>query len=124
MAILDASGAPIGGFDDGVPLVDPLDLYGIRRSVELDESEGRFVFHAEQDIEAIVDNNKALANAGRGFTPSGDMKHLADIPLIIVEKWKNELGVDIFNKDHAKKVKQLLDDPDWRYLRTSTGYAT
>jgi len=32
--------------------------------------------------------------------------------------WKRDLGVDVFNKDHMPKVKKLLNDPDWAWLRT------
>ena len=43
---------------------------------------------------------------------------VARIPLIIVAKWRHELGVDYFNPDHQDKVDRLLNDPDWRWLRT------
>lgn len=46
------------------------------------------------------------------------MRKVASIPLIIVEKWKRELGIDIMNKAHMPKVKQLLNDPEYRFLRT------
>ena len=51
-------------------------------------------------------------------TKDKSMRKVASIPLIIIEKWKRELGVDIMNKDHMPKVKQLLNDPQYRYLRT------
>lgn len=77
---------------------------------------------ATQDVEGILDWNKKSQNAGHnGYTPSRDMKHIAEIPLIVAELWLNTLGVDVFNKDHAPAVKRLLNDPDWRYLRTSGG---
>ena len=46
------------------------------------------------------------------------MRKVASIPLIIIEKWKAEHGVDIMNKDHWHRVKQLLNDPEYRFLRT------
>jgi hypothetical protein len=51
-------------------------------------------------------------------TKDKSMRKVASIPLIIIEKWKRELGVDVMNKDHMTKVKQLLNDPQYRYLRT------
>ena len=33
---------------------------------------------------------------------------VASIPLIIIEKWKRELGVDIMDKNDMPKVKKLL----------------
>jgi hypothetical protein len=83
-------------------LEDALDLYGVKRTLELDEGEGRFVFHATQDVEPILNRNKELfGDPGRGYTPSKDMRYVAEIPLIVAEDWKNRLGVDVFNKDHA-----------------------
>lgn len=79
-------------------------------------------FLASQDVEPFLDHNKATATMGHnGWTKSRDLKHVASVPLIIVEKWKNELGVDVFNPNHAAAVARLLNDPDWAYLRTSAG---
>lgn len=80
-----------------------------------------FAIETRSDVEPIIENNKRLANDGDGFTPSREMRRIASIPLVIAEKWRNELGVDIFNRDHEKKIKRLLNDPDWRFLRTSPG---
>ncbi|MEA2807644.1 MAG: hypothetical protein QOJ17_1785, partial [Rhodospirillaceae bacterium] len=50
-----------------------------------------------------------------------DVRMVARIPLIIIEKWRNELGVDYWNPDHQDKVDRLLADPEWRWLRTDGG---
>ena len=47
--------------------------------------------------------------------------HAASVPNSVILKWKKELGVDIYNKDHLPAVKKLLNDRDWAYLRTGTG---
>ena len=80
-----------------------------------------FAVETRQDVEPILDNNKRLANDNDGYSPSRELRRIASIPLVIVEKWKNEMGVDVFKKDHQAKVRALLNDPDWRYLRTSPG---
>ena len=46
---------------------------------------------------------------------------VARIPLIVIAKWRNELGVDYWNPDHQDKVDALLNDADWRWLRTDGG---
>ena len=46
---------------------------------------------------------------------------VARIPLIIIEKWRNELGVDYWNPDHQDRIDRLLNDPEWRWLRTDEG---
>lgn len=106
----------------GVPLFDPLDVFGVKRSIELDDANGRFVFHATQDVEAILDRNKELANdPGRGYTPSRDMRHVAEIPLIVAEDWKNKYGLDWANKDHWPGIRRLLNSSEYSYLRTAPG---
>ena len=71
---------------------------------------------------AIIEANKALQNSD-SFTRKGIKAgwwEYANIPNILIEKWKNELGVDVFNKDHQKKVYSLLNQPEYRYLKTTT----
>ena len=94
---------------------------GLTEAFHFDESNGEAAIETFSDVEPQLDLNKALANDGDGYSPSRELRRIARIPLIVVEKWRNELGVDVFNKDHMAKVRALLNDPDWRYLRTSPG---
>ena len=96
----------------------------IKRSFSYDHTDDKGVIHSVQDVEPLLDLNKkeqtgdSMYGTGRG--PMG-MHKVASIPLVIIEKWKAELGVDVMNKDHMPKVKQLLNDPEYRYLRTGGG---
>lgn len=94
--------------------------YGLTDAFHVD-TDVRFAIETRQDVEPFLDNNKRLANDNDGYSPSRELRRIASIPLVIVEKWKNEMGVDVFKKDHQAKVRALLNDPDWRYLRTSPG---
>jgi hypothetical protein len=69
----------------------------------------------EQDVEPILDANKAAANEASG--PMGDMVHVASIPVSVQLRWFVEKGVDVLNPDHKQAVARLLDDPEWRYLK-------
>lgn len=76
-----------------------------------------------QNIEPILERNKALANTEhekKGIKNS--WWHAGIIPLTVIEEWLKE-GVDAFSEDpwHRKKVKQKLNSPDYRYLRTGRG---
>ena len=74
-----------------------------------------------QDVEPEIEQNKAFANAGQ---QTGDFHHIGSIPNVILEKWMQESGVDLFQlpKDEfAKFVRKKLDDPDYRFLRTDGG---
>lgn len=76
-----------------------------------------------QDVEPWLEANKQLQNdeeyKRRGI--KNEWYHVASIPIGVQYKWLKEKGVDIYNKDHWPAVRRLLNDPEYRYLRTSTG---
>ena len=80
------------------------------------------VIHREQDVSTILEINKALQN-NEQITRDGIKEgwwQYAKIPMIVIEKWLNDHGVDVFNKDHQKAVFRLLNQPEYRYLKTTT----
>jgi len=76
----------------------------------------------QQDVSRILDRNKELSvNTDRTKKQiKNDMVHYASIPNTLILKWKQELGVDVFDTKHRKKVFKLLNDPEYRYLKTTT----
>ena len=102
-------------FFDYDPVFDMTDYY------HYDHSSDKYTIETVQDVQPIIDFNKRQWNDGDGYTPSREMKKIATIPLNIVQLWKEKYGIDIYNKNHAAGIKRLLNDPDWRYLRTSSG---
>jgi len=79
-----------------------------------------FKIHEIQDVSAILEANKYQANeAHGGWSESRDFRKVGSIPLSIIHKWKAEKGIDVFNKDHWPAVKRLLNDSDWRHLRSA-----
>lgn len=94
----------------------------IKRNVTYDRAEEKLVQHSVQDIQPLIDLNKKEYNKdyihGGVETKETGMRKVASIPLIIIEKWKKEHGIDMMNKDHWPKIKQLLNSNEYRYLRT------
>jgi len=90
----------------------------------LEDGEGNWAQKASQRVDALLDLNREAANHCNPYNAARDVRMVARIPLIVIAKWRNELGVDYWNPDHQKKVDALLDDADWRWLRTdgSTGF--
>lgn len=90
---------------------------------DYDHSEDKTIIIEEQDCQPILDFNKRQYNDGytRDHGMKNDMVKVGTIPMNVIMKWKNELGIDVFNKNHMPKVLKLLNDPEWRYLRTSSG---
>jgi hypothetical protein len=86
----------------------------------VDVSPGGLIEKRTQDVQPILDANRALANEGRGFSASGDMKRVATIPLIVVEQWLKE-GFDIYDPGNSAALMRRLRDGQWSKLRTSEG---
>jgi hypothetical protein len=94
---------------------------GIVEWLHVDELTGEMTIERIQDVEPVIEANKRAKTAGDGFSPSRELREIAEIPMGIVELWRTVLGVDIFNRDHWPAVKRLLRDRDWQHLRTSPG---
>ncbi len=90
-----------------------------------DNQDGTFAIENLQSravIDAMMDGNKEMAN-DNDFSKQGikkDWWKYATIPNVLILKWKNELGVDIFNKDDKKKMFALLNSPEYRFLKTTS----
>jgi hypothetical protein len=97
----------------------PTDTFLDREFFELEKD--TMVERVTQDVEPILEANKWDANHASNYTQERDMKHVARIPLVVAEDWMNKFGVDVLNPDHRDKVRALLNDPDYRWLRTGSG---
>lgn len=99
-----------------------------KRKVEAFEIEDKLVVRKtvpHDEINKYLEANKEAQNA----VPQKQYKSLlrkkniwkaASIPLVVVEQWKKE-GIDIFNDNDWPKIKAKLNDPDFKWLRTSPG---
>ena len=94
---------------------------GIVEWLHFDAATEAFAIERVQDVEPLLEVNKAAANAGDGYSPSRELRQVAEIPMVVALKWKEERGIDVFDRDHWASVKKLLRDPEWRHLRTSQG---
>jgi hypothetical protein len=95
------------------------DTFLHREIIQLDDE--TLVERSIQDVDPILDANKWDANHAANYSPSRDMKHVARIPLVVAEDWLNKHGIDVLNPDHRDRVRALLNDPDYRWLRTGSG---
>jgi len=88
-----------------------------------------------QDVDPIVRSSLAIQTHDTGgamglneYSRKGIKNswwHVARIPNSVIVQWQKQYGVDLFKMGKcewtAKKVRQLLNSPDWKYLRTGTG---
>lgn len=94
---------------------------GVTTTFDYDHSNDLTIVGREQDIQPALDRNKALQNNDQ-YSKDGIKEcwwHEAFIPNVIIEKWKLEEGIDVFDKNDAKKVKQKLNSPEYLYLKTT-----
>jgi hypothetical protein len=103
-------------------LLDFDPLTGVAEYHSYDPATRRTIIETAQDVAPILERNKSLStDDDRGWSSSRDFRRAAAIPDVIILKWRNEHGVDLFDRNHWPAVKRLLNDPDWRWLRTAPG---
>ncbi len=86
-----------------------------------DASNGTVGIETLQDVSPILEANVAEYNSGHdGYTPSRDMRKVAEIPLIEVHKMMQE-GINIYDQNDWPKIAARLDDPAYLKFRTAPG---
>ncbi|HWA60863.1 MAG TPA: hypothetical protein VG939_05785 [Caulobacteraceae bacterium] len=86
-----------------------------------DDGDGVRTLVSSQDVEAILDRNKAMATHNDGYAPSRELRRVASIPLVLILKWKNEEGWNAFDPACAERLRRKLNDPEYQFLRTAPG---
>lgn len=82
--------------------------------------DGTFSLEYVQDVEPLLDENKAKQSAGREYyARDKDMWKVASVPVTVQYEWIRRYGVDPLKPENEKLLARLLNDPEWRYLRTS-----
>ena len=97
-------------------------MTGLTTYFDYDHASDTSYVGAEQNVSILLEQNKILQNSD-DYTKQGIKNswwHYASYPAIIIEKWLNEYGVNVYNKDHQKKVLELTNRPEYRYLKTTT----
>ena len=76
-----------------------------------------------QDVSAAIEysRNKANDEDASRKGRKAEWWHVATIPIGVQYKWLREHGVNIYDPSHSQRVTKLLNDSDWRYLRTANG---
>lgn len=73
------------------------------------------------DAEPYLEANKIRANDTQ-LTKNGiknGMWLYASIPPGVQVKWLIEHGVDIYKKEHGPQMSRLLEDPQYKFLKTT-----
>ncbi len=96
---------------------------GVTTYHSYDHSTQQTTIERVQDVQPTLDRNKQLANDSsykqQGMKDS--FLHVAHIPMVVIEKWLIEDGIDVFNPEHYNRVRLKLNSNEYQYLRTTTG---
>lgn len=86
----------------------------------LHEHDGKLTFQRVQDVEPILDFAHDLRAAGR--VGSSEMRHAASIPMVLVEAYCNDRGIEFreFMNNPAHQ-RAMLNDPALRAFRIWEG---
>ena len=76
----------------------------------------------EGDCEPFLERNKAMANDDQ-LTKEGIKNEFwlyASIPPAVQVKLLVEKGIDVYNKNHGARLSKILEDPEYKYLKTTS----
>jgi hypothetical protein len=96
---------------------------GVTEIFHYDELTGDAHIETRQDVGPALDQNRALANDSE-YTNAGiknEMWHYAFIPIVVQLQWLKKYGPenDPMRKGNEKLLFSLLNDREWRYLKTT-----
>jgi len=83
--------------------------------------DGSVALRRSQDVEPALEANKRLRSDGDGYSPSRELRRVASIPTVVQFEWIRRYGVDPLARGNEALLRRLLNDPDWRHLRTAPG---
>ncbi len=75
--------------------------------------------YEDAQTDAVLDLNHRLANHNNGWDKAKEFRRVATIPMSVIHYLMVHKGIDVLNRHHWPEVKKLLNDPDWRKLRSA-----
>ena len=94
------------------------------------KDDGTIITKSTQKIDNILERNKIDQNDSdfkNGYTASGDMKHVARVPLAVWEHWWREENkrrskpIPLYGREMNEIARKHLNDPDNKFFRTGLG---
>jgi len=83
----------------------------------------KFTIERIQDVKPYLEQNKQAQRYFSENPQRGELREVADIPNVIVEKWLNEdppTSVCDNSKENMQRLARKLDSPEYKFLRTDT----
>lgn len=81
------------------------------------EQDGKLIVRRHQEVESLLDENKALADIAPSAHGDAKFRLAGRIPLVVAEQWSAECGEAIGTQAFAQYVRKKLADGDFARLR-------
>lgn len=98
---------------------------GIRTVMERIANTGQlgrdWVFHSSQDVDPLLDRNKAMATHNDGYSPDRTLRRVAHLPWEFIKHCREVEGWNPLDPACADRLKRVLNDPEYHFLRTAPG---
>lgn len=99
------------------------------KTVHYDEPEDRLYVNVHQDVEEIIEDNKAAQTSGNdGYWKNRAAKHVGEIPDVVLYQWLIDDGLppNLYQaipdkKERSAWLLKKLRDPDNRFFRVAPG---
>lgn len=96
-------------------------ITGAREDYYWDDDDGLTVRN-RYDVTEILESNKRVQNTTVDQRYGNEMLHrVAEIPLAVVMQLRQKHNIDVFSSDpdQKRRLLRILDDPEYRYLKTT-----
>ena|SRR3990167_334633 len=97
-------------------------LTGLSSHFSYDELTDTTTIRTSGDSTPYLERNKALANDTE-FSKAGiknEMWLYASIPPAVQVELLLNHGIDVYKREHGARLSKILEDPAYRYLKTTT----
>lgn len=87
----------------------------------VDNHDGTYTVKSVQQNETeIIEENKAMYNHNDGYSPSRTLRRVGRITQAVQEDYLSR-GINLFHPENEHILQRLMDDIDYRHLRTAPG---
>lgn len=87
-----------------------------------EKENGDLVLRSDVDVSPVLERNKAMMNHNDGYSPTREFRRVFSIPGALVQYFWEVEGWSVYDPEHADRLVKILNDPDWRLLRTAEGH--
>ena len=98
----------------------PADATGVAH-YRRNNGDGTVSYRAVQEVDPILEANKAEVTHNDGYSPSRELKRVARIPMGLIHYWREVEGWDAFDPANSAKLMQKLNSNEFHMLRTAEG---